>query len=444
MSISLLLQRLENTVALRWFGTVYLVVVVTLAVAGLARSANGADEKTGRPSSVSDHTTLEDAIFGGKVVFDLRVRAEIADQDGLDTSKALTERIRLGYGSKPFHGWSFYLEIEDIRSADDDRYNAAGLNANPGRTVVADPPDTELNQGYLSYDWKDRSAQIIFGRQRLILDDARFVGNVGWRQNEQTFDAVTIKSVPTEDLTVLYGFLWDVNRILGPDANADFDSESHLIHISYRGFSWGRVAMFGYHWDFDHQATAAANSSDTFGVRLSGKASLSDQLSLSYAFSYAHQVDAGDNATDYKADYYFAEGTLSDSESSVGAGYEVLGSDGGRFGFRTPLATGHKFNGWADVFLTTPRGGLQNIYLFAGTKLPGGIGTKVIYHWFWSEEGGGDFGEELNVILNKSLSAQATAVVKFASFDGDANPGAAPATNLSDRYKFWFQLEYKF
>ena len=421
------------------------VLATILSVSVIAASAYGGDGPDA-PTA----TPLEEAIFGGQVKFNIRARVEIAEQDdsttvaNTNTSVAITERIRLGYGSKPYNGWSFYLEMEDIRSADDDQYNSGG-NANGSKTVVADREDTELNQGYIKYDWKDASTQIIFGRQRLLLDDHRFVGNVGWRQNEQTFDALTLKMTPAQDWAVVYSFLWDINRIFGPDANADFDSESHLINISYDGLDLGRVTVFGYHLDFDGQAIAAANSSDTFGIRLTGKKELDEDLALKYAFSYAHQVDAGDGAgqLDYKADYYFAETILANkSGSSAGAGYEVLGSDGGMFGFRTPLATGHKFNGWADVFLTTPAGGLQDFYLLAGAKLPWNVQAKVVYHWFWSEEGGGDFGEELDIVLKKPLSDRATALAKFANFDGDGNAGSG--STALDRYKFWLQFEYKF
>lgn len=379
--------------------------------------------------------SLEEALFGGKVDFNLRLRVEVADADGSDTSQAYTERIRLGYGSKPYNGWSFYLDFEDIRAADDDRYNAIAMDGHAdNRTVVADPEDTELNQGYIMYDWKDAATQIKFGRQRITLDDHRFVGNVGWRQNEQTFDAVTFTLTPSEAITFLYSFIWDVNRIFGPDANADFESESHLVNLTINGLPIGKVTIFGYSLDFDN---SVANSSDTVGVRLNGKADVDDGLSLVYVLSYAHQVDAGDNTTDFDTDYVLVEGKLVCKESGghVGVGYEVLGSDGGMAGFRTPLATGHKFNGWADVFLTTPANGLQDHYIFAGAKLPCDISAKVIYHWFFNQEGGGDFGEELDVVFKKPLSDRATATAKLASFDGDG---------LADVYKVWFQVDYKF
>ena len=50
-------------------------------------------------------------------------------------------------------------------------------------------------------------------------------------------------------------------------------------------------------------------------------------------------------------------------EVNLTLGYEVLGSDDGKKGFATPLATGHKFQGFADKFLTTPNDGVQDLYV---------------------------------------------------------------------------------
>jgi len=50
-------------------------------------------------------------------------------------------------------------------------------------------------------------------------------------------------------------------------------------------------------------------------------------------------------------------------------GYEVLEGNGA-IGFATPLATLHAFNGWADMFLTTPANGLKDLYFRASYALP--------------------------------------------------------------------------
>ena len=58
-------------------------------------------------------------------------------------------------------------------------------------------------------------------------------------------------------------------------------------------------------------------------------------------------------------------------------GYELLGSDDGKVAFNTPLATKHKFNGWADKFLGTPKEGLEDVYLTAKGKVSGVNGLQL-------------------------------------------------------------------
>src|SRR3546814_7821694 len=68
----------------------------------------------------------------------------------------------------------------------------------------------------------------------------------------------------------------------------------------------------------------------------------------------------------YSADFVTAELGLDVAAFKLTGGYELLGSDGGAtgiaggFAFQTPFATLHKFNGWADKFLTTPGTGIQD------------------------------------------------------------------------------------
>ena len=82
--------------------------------------------------------------------------------------------------------------------------------------VVADPEITELNRLQLAYTGVE-DATFTVGRQRVILGDARYVGNVGFRQNEQTFDAVRATISAIENVTINYLYLDRVHRILGDD-----------------------------------------------------------------------------------------------------------------------------------------------------------------------------------------------------------------------------------
>lgn len=114
-----------------------------------------------------------------------------------------------------------------------------------------------------------------------------------------------------------------------------------------------------------------ANLSDSLGFRFTGAQNVSSDVSVNYLASYARQVDSSHNPTNYEADYYAVEASVAKKGvGKIGAGYEVLGNDRGAFSFRTPLATLHKFNGWGDLFLTTPNDGLEDLYFLAGADFP--------------------------------------------------------------------------
>ena len=388
------------------------------------------DDEDAPPPTLFDE--IMDSLTGGEFGLNLRLRAEIVNADGRDTGQAYTSRLRLGYTTKPFHGLSFGVDFEDVRTADDDLYNAAGTNGQPRKGIVADIEDTELNQFFAKYESEWFTA--IAGRQRLILDDSRFVGNVGWRQNEQTFDAYTVTTDWLPDTNLLYSYVDDVNRIFGPTASRDFRSDAHLINASYSGLPIGKLVGFAYLLDFPN---SPANSSDTVGTRLTGSQELDESLLLDYAASVAYQVDARPNPTDYAAFYYAVDAALAyEGVGKAGAGYEVLASDDGRFAFRTPLATLHKFNGWADVFLTTPAGGLEDLYFYVGAKPFLGIQMKAVFHLFFSEHLSSDLGTELDVVVSKAFNDHLTLLGKASFFEGQAG--------LADVQRIWVQLEFAF
>ena len=379
----------------------------------------------------------------GTLDFNARLRYSYADIRGLETSNALTLRTRAGYTTGSLSGFKAAVQFEDNRALVDD-YNAAGLNNEPTRAVIADPEDTELNQAWILYDFadlldlgEDRALAAKVGRQRIILDDARFVGNVGWRNLEQTFDAGRV-DVTLGAVDVFYAYVQQVNRIFGPDADRDFDGDLHLINAAL-ATPLGKLTGFAYLLDFDD---ALGISSQTYGVRLAGTKPLGDgddAFKLGYAASYAYQTDYGDNPNDFDADYVLGEIKLiSPGGVFGGVGFEMLGSDGGDAAFQTPLGTNHKFNGFADVFLNTPADGLLDYYAFLGTKLPTPLKGKfvVFYHQFEGDDSGDDFGWEIDAVATHKFASNLTGLVKYAHFQGEEN--------FADRDRLTVQLELTF
>lgn len=424
--------------------------ICSIAVALLSTclpSAGQEEEKETEPSFL-------DALIGGTPSLNARLRYEYGSMDGAESSDALTIRTRLGYSTLWFQGFQGFVEFEDISViGDSDDYNQAGTNPSASnKTVIADVESTELNQAFLAYKGFDSKARI--GRQRIIRGNARFVGNVGWRQNEQTYDAISFENSSIESVGFYYAYLDNVYRIFGqengtepsgaaPNA-AEYESDSHLVNVSWKACPGFDATAYAYLLDLGEGAVGAANSSDTYGLNAVIARNREDGISAQCELEYARQSDnsATTDGVSYDADYYKVDVSGAASGLSVGVGYEVLGSDGGA-SFRTPLATGHKFNGWADMFLVTPADGLEDSYLYASAKCPLDIGgtLKVVYHSFESDEGSTDYGDEIDVVAIKKVGKNTTLIAKYANFDSD---GGADNPKPVDMERFSIEANFAF
>ncbi len=378
-------------------------------------------------------TSLEEALTGGKVSLNVRARYEGVDQTGVKDADAFTLRTRLGYTTAAYQGFKASVEFENTASPNGDGYNQAGTNpGGAGKAVVADPTGSEVNQAWLNYTTGKTSFTV--GRQRLALDNARFVGDVGWRQNNQTFDAAVLQDKSLDKLTLTYAYVDRVNRVFGKKhAQGAWQSDSHIFNAAYAGLPYGTLTGYVYLLDFD--APAAANSNATYGLSFAGAAKVSDDFKVTYRAEYAWQTDYADNSANYSTDYYALEAGLAHKVGSLSLGYEVLGSDN-NVGFKTPLATLHAFNGWADLFLATPGAGLRDTYLKVAANLPAEFKLLAFYHKFEADQGGADFGDEFDVQLSRKLYKNVTGTLKYAHFDSDST--------LPNVEKFWAQIDYTF
>ena len=373
--------------------------------------------------------TLEDSGLS----LDLRVRYEGVEQTGLKSADAFTARTRLGFEPTLSEGWSALIEGENIFALDGDSYNQAGLNpGGAGRAVVADPEITELNQVWVSFAANGTKATV--GRQRLVLDNVRFIGDVGWRQNNQTFDAVALSNTSFDDTTLTYFYLDRINRVVGRDhAGGSWRSNSHGFNASTKQLAAGTLTGYAYLLEFSN---AAANSSATYGASWVGAQAIDDSLKLTYRLEMAKQSDYGNSPLNYTNWYTAAEAGIGGQPGSLSLGIETLGSNNG-VGFKTPLATLHAFNGWADRFLGTPGAGLQDRYLKAKATLPGAVTFMAVYHQFDTDRTNVDLGSEIDLVLSHKLNATVTLTAKYADFNG------ATGSGQPDVQKVWLQGDFR-
>ena len=359
----------------------------------------------------------------GKILLDMRWRYEHVDQFGINNADAVTIRTRLGYQTPKFFGFAGLVEIENTIPFNSGTYTAPGVTDND-RAVIADPRNTEWNRVQLSYTGLPETTMIL-GRQRIKLDNDRFIGNVGWRQNEQTFDSITIKNNSIKGLEFYYGYLDRVNRIFGRDADPYegmyyWELDSHLFNIAYTPCPYAKLVAYAYLLEVE-TTSAQGNSNDTYGAYLSGKYPIGD-FKLAYRAEYATQDDNDESpeGTSFDLDYYhFILGATCDkTKLDIGLGYEVLEGDGTR-GFATPLATVHAFQGWADKFLTTPADGIEDLYAWAGIKLPHNIVLKLVYHQFEAENTSDDYGDEIDFLAVWKIDKHFKLLGKYANYSED-------------------------
>jgi len=404
---------------------------------------------------------LTKALTGGKVKVDVRYRYEGVDDDAntLDKAKASTIRTRLGYGTGSFHGFSVYAEMEDIREVGDKKYNDG-----PGPMDeedmeydnVADPEETELNQAYIQYSnaYEDASLLVRYGRQRQKWDNDRFIGNVGWRQNEQTYDAtlVTVES-KKHGLRGMYSYQTNVNRIFGDQAGTagDFNVNNHNFNINYSGLKYIDATGYYYLWEGDEEVNLLFGEDDsrkTAGVRLKGKFPVSDSVTMLGTGEYASQSDHKD-ADDFSSlNYTLLEAGASFKTSvenlapiTVKVGMETLEGDvDDGESFITPFATLHAFQGWSDVFLgsgisgiygAAGAAGIEDTYVSIGTSFYG-VKLLAVYHEYEPDDDQliDDYGDEINLLAAKKFGKHYSVGVKYADFNGDDE-------FREDTKKFW-------
>jgi alginate export protein len=373
----------------------------------------------------------------GKVGVDFRYRYEYVDENGFDDeAKASTLRSLLTFESAQYAGFSLLTQLANVAYIGPDDFNSTE-NGKTQYPVVPDPKGTQVNQAWLKYSHSNASGT--FGRQRIVLDNQRFVGDVGWRQNDQTFDGLHSQWLVSSALSLEYAYVYRVNRIFGPHNStaqpAEWRGDNHFVHMKYTFLENHSIVGFAYLLDIDDRTgwspnSSVNNSTDSYGVRYSGVFG-----AFALNASYAYQTDAGDSYLDYEADYYSVEGAATFSGVTATLGYEVLGSDNG-VGFKTPLATLHKFQGWADKFLVTPAEGIEDLYIGVAGKL-GPVKLAATWHDFQAEQGSQDYGSELDLAATWPVNEAWNLQLKYANFSADNS------ASYEDTQKVWLTVQFK-
>jgi len=404
---------------------------LALTVATLAMNAAHADGMS----------PIAGAFGETKPIFDLRLRSETVDQAPLaEDSHATTLRLRAGFETGKAWNTALLIEGEGILPIQRNYRVDPMIPERLTQPVIADAESYEVNRFQLT-NTSLPGTTITLGRQRIALDDQRFVGPSAWRQNEQTFDALRMVNRSVANLVIDATYFDKVNRVFGERSpQGDYEGDSGLLNVSYQTKP-GKITAFGYLLDFENIVgvpAAVRDSTKTYGARFAGEQP-AGKVKLAYALSYAKQSEWADNPLTFDLAYKFAEGSVTWKQFTLGVGAEIMEGNGVK-GFTTPLATLHKFQCWADKFLSTPPNGLEDKYATLGVTLKGvgSLDTLSLvtgYHDYEAERIDADYGNEINVSLAAKYK-RVNLMLKFADYEQGVLPTAR------DTQKWWGQVEF--
>jgi hypothetical protein len=377
---------------------------------------------------------LAAALTAGTTNMTFRLRSEQVDDAGFASDAvANTLRTRLSWRSGEWYNLNLLLEMDHVSYLGDDRFNNT-RNIKTRYPVIPDPDGGDLNQAAVHY--RVDKGSVTVGRQRLLRDNQRFIGSVGWRQNEQTFDAVAVSLTPVEHLQLDYVWVDDTRRIFGPEAGnppAALDSDHHLLNVRWQFRT--ALTLSAYHYALGF-SDAPVLSSVTQGIAMTGAIDATDELKLDYRAEYARQVDHRNNPNDYSADYLLASAGVSVGGLRAALSHEIMGADQ-RAGvaMQTPLATLHAFQGWADKFLTTPGFGIRDTAVTLSGNVAG-ASLMLVWHDYRADTTSLDMGQELNLQVSRTFASRYTLAVKFADYRAERFS--------TDSQKLWLTAEARF
>jgi hypothetical protein len=455
---------------------------VTMAISGMAQTAYAEEEP------MAEYTFL-DSIKDGKPMTNFRLRYESVDQEAfqpapnatqkLDSAHAFTLRSLIGWQTAPYKNFSFAAQLTDVHEFNHNFNDRRENLSEPGKANFAnivDPSFTDVNQ--LFVDWTGiKNTRVRLGRQQVNLDNVRFIGDIGFRQNMQVFDGVSVLNKSIPDTEIFVAHFDQVRQITTELRQGDIE----IVNAKYRISPSESVVGYGYLVDVanlgqnngnplaDSTAAQGGNglgasqdlvktattdaSSKTFGLRLDGVRAIDPTWKVLYTAEYAKQTDYKDGSELIDAHYFKLGGGAMYNTWSVRIDHEKLASNDGKYAFQTPLGTNHLFQGWADQFLATPRQGIEDTFV----TVAGSIGKAKLqaeYHVFKSDEKyqslngkfGDKYGTEFDASVMYPFTDKISGKLEYAKFNESDIYGTTlqNAARKGDKEVVWVTGMYTF
>ncbi|MDY0076606.1 MAG: alginate export family protein [Bacteroidales bacterium] len=328
----------------------------------------------------------------------IRPRAEYRNgfgkliNDTDDPAFFISQRSRLNAGFKS-DKIQLGISIQDVRVWGDQPQ------------LVANSNQLMLHQAWAAYLFNDH-LKLKLGRQELVYDDARILGNVDWAQQARSHDLALLTYENTFKLHLGVAYNQEKEKSIGTDyqVNNYKTMQFAWFHKDFDKWNLSLLAMNN-GWQFDYTELGIDKSKTVFAQTLGGRVVYKqDKLDLNASGYFSTGKDASDR--DLSA-YYIGAGAnyAANSNWVFGLGWEYLSGtselerdinpDYTNKSFNPYYGTNHKFNGFMDYFYVgnhINRVGLSDIYASAKFRREK-----------WDLAGTLHFFSAANEVLNKDI-----------------------------------------
>lgn len=377
----------------------------------------------------------------------LRTRTELRDGQGSPLPKAAdpafftSQRTRLTAGYTTYR-LRFGLTLQDVRVWGQD-----GSTIN--RTTAQDNNGLMLHEAWAEIGITDTTSKVYalslkLGRQELIYDDQRLIGNLDWLQQARRHDAAVLKFT-TSQWMVHTGFAFNQNKENAsstkynetPAGNYTGNTNGGSVYKSFeylyanRKYKQGNISFLFFADQFNEYHTANENN---VAVKVWDNGSWNRLTTGFYtsntfgktSLTASGYYQAGKNASGQKLSAaLLSANVLVNTSPAFGVGpgidYSTGGSHGNTSNAFDPLyGTPHKFWGLMDYFYAGSgfgNKGLVDYYIKAKYKASGKLSVTADLHQFSSASGVYD-GTGNKLSRNFGTEADITAVYALTSIIG--------------------------
>ena len=354
--------------------------------------------------------------FAGSVWLELRPRWNHIEESNLpEAAEGGTVRVLAGWRSGPWNGLRVAIEGIHANHWGEKRFNddPADIPISP-YPLLPDPRHTGVNRAYVEVIGIDGLVARL-GRQRVALDNQRWLSDNDFRQIPQLFDGASLEysGLPATRLTAGY-----YGQVRSTSGETD-DLRLAVLNAAWNPMPDHALGAFAYFHDQPNTApfTGLADESyRVYGVRAEGVAARWGAVELPYVVEAARQRPYAGGDARIDARYWRVGAGLATAQWTLRGDYEVRGSNDGAYGLQIPLTDFYAFNGWTLKWFSAPREGLRDGWLTARWA----IGPVTLYgeaHRFDSDFGDLDFGRELDAGITWSILPNALLRLQHARYD---------------------------